>query len=145
MPKFKRPVNFVVSALRQLDAETDAGPALHDTLVQMGQAHFGWPTPDGFPDRDAPWSGNLLPRWQFALALMSDGVKGTKVRLPPVAAGSGAAPVADELGTLLIGRPLPAAGRDDLLARLRAAGAGVGELPAILAAGLLASPAFQWR
>jgi hypothetical protein len=44
-----------------------------------------------------------------------------------------------------MGQPLPAAGRDDLLKQLRAAGAGETDLPALLAAGLLAAPAFQWR
>jgi uncharacterized protein (DUF1800 family) len=143
-PKFKRPVNFIVSALRQLDAETDGGPALHDYLLQMGQAYYAWPTPDGYPDRDGPWTGNLLPRWQFALALMRDEIKGTRVNVPPAgmdAPGS----AADDLGRLLLGRPLPAGGRDDLLVSLRSAGAEPAELPAIIAAGLLASPAFQWR
>ncbi len=143
-PKFKRPVNFLASALRQLEAETDAGPALHDYLLHMGQAYFAWPTPDGYPDRDAPWTGNLLPRWQFALALVNNEIKGTRV--PAAAAATGAPEtVADALATRLLGQPLPAAGRDSLLAQLRSAGASAEDMPAILAAGLLAAPAFQWR
>ena len=73
--KFKRPVNFVAAALRQLERR-DPGMALHDYLLHMGQAYFGWPTPDGYPDRDAPWTGNLLPRWQFALALARGEIPG---------------------------------------------------------------------
>ena len=142
--KFKRPVNFLVSAVRQLDAETDAGPAVHDYLLQMGQAYYAWPTPDGYPDRDAPWTGNLLPRWQFALALANNEIAGTRM---PAALDATTAPeaVADELATRLLGQPLLAASRDPLLAQLRAAGAGNEDMPAILTAGLLAGPAFQWR
>jgi len=143
-PKFKRPVNFVVSALRQVDAETDAGPALHEYLQHMGQAYFGWPTPDGYPDRDAPWSGNLLPRWQFALALARNEIKGTALNLA-LAQGASPETLADEYARLLLGQPLPAAGRDGLLDSLRAAGAGTSDLPVIVLAGLLAAPAFQWR
>jgi uncharacterized protein (DUF1800 family) len=143
-PKFKRPVNFVVSTLRQLDAETNSGPALHEYLRHMGQTYYGWPTPDGYPDRDGPWTGNLLPRWQFALALLKDEVKGTPAPLPP-AATDAPETVADELATLLLGQPMTAPGRDNLLANLRSAGATPEGMPAILTAGLLASPAFQWR
>ena len=143
-PKFKRPVNFIVSALRQLDAETDGGPALHDYLAHMGQAYYGWPTPDGYPDRDAPWSGNLLPRWQFALALSRGEIKGTSFT-PALAATQAPEALTDELARLLLGQPLPPAGRDGLLASLRAAGASAPQVPTIVAAGLLASPAFQWR
>jgi len=144
LPKFKRPVNFVVATLRQLDAETDGGPALHDFLAHMGQSYYSWPTPDGYPDRDAPWMGNLLPRWQFALALAQGEIKGTRMSPLPFMSGSAEAAL-DQLGTLLLGQPLPAAARDGLLASLRAAGAPSADLPAILTAGLLASPAFQWR
>ena len=141
-PKFKRPVNFVASALRQLNAETDAGPALHEYLVRLGQPYFLWPTPDGYPDRSAPWAGNLLPRWQFALALVHGEIPGTQVALP-----EGADPVvaADDLAQRLLGRPLLPEGRTALLAAVSAAGATPDELPALLTAGFLAAPAFQWR
>ena len=143
-PKFKRPVNFIASALRQLNAETDAGPALRDYLAQMGQSHFAWPTPDGYPDRAGPWTGNLLPRWQFALALVAGAIKGTQVQMPSLAHQNPAA-IADDLSLLLLGQPLPSAGRDSLLGQLQAAGGAGAQLPAIILAGLLASPAFQWR
>ncbi|MCC7361649.1 MAG: DUF1800 domain-containing protein [Anaerolineales bacterium] len=141
-PKFKRPVNFVAAALRQLNAETDAGPALREYLVRMGQPYFLWPTPDGYPDRTAPWAGNLLPRWQFALALVRGEIAGTRVELN---AGPDPAATADDVARRLLGRPLATAGRNSLLAALTAGGANDEELPALLAAGCLAAPAFQWR
>ncbi len=142
-PKFKRPLNFVASALRQLNAETDGGAPIHEFLALMGQKHFAWPTPDGYPDRAAPWTGNLMPRWQFALALARGEMNGTTVNLPPQAGSPAAA--ADQLSLLLLNRPWPNVERDRLLDALRSAGAPDAALPEILTAGLLASPAFQWR
>jgi uncharacterized protein (DUF1800 family) len=142
-PKFKRPLNFIASALRQLNAETNGGEALHEYLAMMGQKHFAWPTPDGYPDRAAPWTGNLMPRWQFALALAGGEMEGTRVELP--ALGGSPTAAADELSRLLLNRPWPAAERDSLLSALRNAGAHDEGMPEILTAGLLASPAFQWR
>jgi len=147
-PKFKRPVNVVASALRMLNATTDGGEVLYDHLARMGQAHFRWPTPDGYPDRSGAWSGNLMPRWQFALALARNEIKGTKLDLSEIAQASGAqtpAEIVDQSGALLLGSPLPAPTRDDLVASLGSAGAGDADLPAVIAAGLIASPAFQWR
>lgn len=148
-PKFKRPVNFIASALRQLNAQTDSGEALHDYLARLGQLHFTWPTPDGFPDRASAWRGNLMPRWQFALALVRDEINGTKINLPNLmkaAKPRGLSETIDQLGILLLGAPLPAQTRDDLIAALHTASADEDEsLPSIITAGLVASPAFQWR
>jgi hypothetical protein len=88
----------------------------------------------------------LLPRWQFALALTQDEIKGTRVGWPvPGNWPTDSVHVAEALSTCLLGEPIAAPERAALLAELRAAGASDSELPAILAAGLLASPAFQWR
>lgn len=78
-PKYKRPLDFVAGALRQLDAETDAGAPVQNALARMGQPLFQWATPDGFPDSAAAWKNNLLPRWQFALALAANEIADTRV------------------------------------------------------------------
>ena len=75
--KFKRPFQFVVSALRATGAQTDAGLAVLDYLVRMGQAPFGYPTPDGYPEQVEPWLGTLLWRWNLAVALSQNRIKGT--------------------------------------------------------------------
>jgi uncharacterized protein (DUF1800 family) len=142
-PKFKRPVHFVVSALRGLNAETDGGAPLQAYLRRMGQPYFAWPTPDGYPDRSGPWQGNLLPRWQFSLALARNELEGTRVALPELD-GSPQALLAD-LAEQLFGAPLPPAAGGDLLRALRGAGAQDEDLPSLFTAGLLSSPAFQWR
>ncbi len=144
-PKYKRPVNFVASALRQTQAETDAGPAIQRYLERMGQLPFTWPTPDGFPDKDADWQGNLLPRWQFALALVRNETPGARVDIDALLAGASTLPeMLDRLSRLFLGGPLSVRSRDALLQSL-AGLADEPDAPAILSAGLLAAPAFQWR
>ncbi len=147
-PKFKRPSHFVVSALRQLNAQTDGGAALQDYLARMGQPYFAWPTPDGFPDRAEAWRGNLMPRWQFAMELVQDQISGTKVDLPRLVELSGTdtpSGMVRAFGNLLLGDSPADAVCEELLAALGVSGAQEAHLPAVIVAGLLASPAFQWR
>lgn len=77
--KFKRPFNFIVSALRATGANTDAGLEIIDYLQRMGHAPFNYPTPDGYPEPAAPWLGTLLWRWNFALAVSENKINGTKI------------------------------------------------------------------
>ena len=79
--KIKRPFEFVVSALRATQADTDAGPALFDYLVRMGHAPFQYPTPEGYSDRAVHWMGTLLWRWKFAVALSRNEIRKTTVHL----------------------------------------------------------------
>jgi uncharacterized protein (DUF1800 family) len=73
----KRPLDLLVSALRTTNAETDGGKELHEHLERMGQPLYQWPMPDGYPFGDSNGSGSLLPRWNFALALVNNQIKGT--------------------------------------------------------------------
>ncbi len=126
--KLKRPFRFVVSALRATGAETDGGGALYDYLLSMGHAPFQYPTPDGYPDDEAPWHGTLLWRWSFAAAFAGGRIPGTSIDLPRLAADLGGG---EGLAAHLLGR------------RPRApelAGAGAPERSLALT---LASPAFQ--
>lgn len=77
--KFKRPFNYIVSTLRATGARTDAGLGIIDYLRRMGHAPFNYPTPDGYPEPAAPWLGTLLWRWNFALAISENKLKGTKI------------------------------------------------------------------
>jgi uncharacterized protein (DUF1800 family) len=77
--KFKRPMHFVVSALRAANARTDAGPALVDYLLRLGHAPFRYPTPDGYPEESVHWMSSLLWRWNFAVALAGNRIAGTVV------------------------------------------------------------------
>jgi uncharacterized protein (DUF1800 family) len=75
----KRPFEFVVSALRATEADTDAGPALIGYLPRMGHAPFQYPTPEGYSDKAAHWMGTLLWRWKFAVALSTNAIPGTRI------------------------------------------------------------------
>jgi uncharacterized protein (DUF1800 family) len=151
-PKFKRPLGFVVSAIRQLNAETDGGigkdQSIHRTLASLGQPPFQWPTPDGPPDTAAAWMGSLMPRWQFAVQLARNEIGGTHFDAGALLAETGA----DSLETFLaaaaprlLGAPLGDEAARRLTSALHSAGAGdTPETAQIITAGLLASPAFQW-
>ena len=146
VPAFKRPMHVVASALRMLDAETDGGELLQTHLARMGQPLFAWPTPDGPPDDPDAWQTGLLARWDFACDLARNEMKGTRVDLPRLAVVAGArdeGEAFDALANVLLGAPLAEPARSEVL-RL-AAPADAEESLALLAAGLLASPAFQWR
>jgi hypothetical protein len=146
-PKYKRPANFVLSALRMLNAETD-GAGVQEYLLRMGQSYFNWPTPDGYPDYGAAWQGNLMPRWQFAFALIRNEVPGITHNLSSlldVSPTDSLEAEVDAVAALLLGAPISPAARDDLSNSVRAAGAADEEALQIVTAGLIASPAFQWR
>ena len=146
-PKYKRPANFILSVLRMLNVETD-GAAIHDHLLRMGQAYFNWPTPDGYPDHSEAWQGNLMPRWQFAFELIRNEIKGTKHNLKNLLDVSPTGVLQDDvdaLTSLLLGAPLERLTRDGLIDSVLSAGATEEETLQIVAASLIASPAFQWR
>lgn len=148
-PKFKRPAHFVVSALRILDARTDGGEPIRDYLKRMGQPYFGWPTPDGFPDRSEAWSGNLMPRWQFSYDLAQGGLAGTDIDLAELmreAEVERPDSMVDRLSTLLLGSPLSREMRRGLLHAIETLDSvDEAEMPRLILAAILASPAFQWR
>lgn len=139
--KYRRPVHFIAAAMRMLNADSNCGPAIQEFLLRMGQVPFNWPTPDGYPDRAAAWQGNLMPRWQFALALTRNEFDWTEIDWPTFAAAENPF---DLVAASLLGAPLPTAESQPLLAAIRAAGATDEETLPIFAAGLLASPSFQW-
>jgi len=126
--KFKRPFNFVVSALRAAGARTDSGLEIIDYLGRMGHAPFNYPTPEGSPAQAEPWMGTLLWRWNFAVALSQNQIKGTRVNLERLRKNAGG----DEpLMAHLLGRKPTA----EEVKAYQDSGTGL--------ALLLASPAFQ--
>ncbi|MBI5353146.1 MAG: DUF1800 family protein [Chloroflexi bacterium] len=146
-PKYKRPANFVLSAMRMLNVETDAA-GVQDYLLRMGQLYFNWTTPDGYPDRSEAWQGNLMPRWQFAFALIRNEIGGTKHNLKSlldVASTGILQDDVDSISSLLLGASMSNTVRDELIKSIRSAGANEEETLQVIAASLIASPAFQWR
>ncbi|HVG38001.1 MAG TPA: DUF1800 domain-containing protein [Pyrinomonadaceae bacterium] len=143
--KFKQPFRFVASCLRMLGADTHAAAPLLEFLTRMGQGLFQYPTPDGYPDRTAPWLGTLLWRWNFAFALASNRIPSAEVALDALAAAIGATSEAaldpGRLFAYFVGRganDAEAAALGDFLAR-----AGGTDARAELFGLILSAPAFQ--
>jgi uncharacterized protein (DUF1800 family) len=114
--KFKRPFTFIVSALRATGARTEADLQMIQYLNRMGHAPFSYPL------------GTLLWRWNFAVELSENKIKGTKIDLETLRKNAG--------------------GDDGLMAHLLGRKASAEEVKAYhdSSAGLalmLASPAFQ--
>ena len=129
--KLKRPFEFIVSALRASRAEVKSEMALVDYLVRMGHAPFQYPTPDGYPDFASPWTGTLLWRWHFAIALSRNKID-KKIKVDESALTEEAGDL-NGLAASLLGR-VPTT--EEIASAER-----TGEPLAIL----LASPGFQWR
>ncbi|MFM7321128.1 MAG: DUF1800 domain-containing protein, partial [Armatimonadota bacterium] len=77
---YKRPFDFLVSALRASGAVCDGDRGVQEHLEAMGQPLHQWPMPDGYPIETEAWSVNLLPRWNFAADLASNGIPGTRIQ-----------------------------------------------------------------
>lgn len=147
-PKYKRPVNYVVSALRQTGADTNAGLPLQRYLKEMGQPLFAWPTPDGYPDHYQAWQGNLLPRWKFALDLAQNQIPGTRLGQEPftVTETGNSRELLARISQPLLGRALSSELQDNLNPVLEPILNNHPQEAGTLAlAALIASPAFQWR
>lgn len=128
-PIVKRPFDYVVSSLRVLNATTDGGAGLQAHLDRMGQPLHQWPMPDGYPDKAAAWTGSLLARWNYAIALTTDGISGTRVDPDTLAKNAAVAHLT------MPGRD---AARTQTVARLS-------KSPSEEAALALMTPEFQWR
>ena len=153
-PKLKRPYTYMVSALRALGADigNDAWEPLPRFLGMMGQPLFQWPPPDGYPDTAEPWATNLLPRWNFGMALVSGRMPGIEAPLDKLAEAGDVSTVEaalDTMSLLTLGGPMDAESRglfmDYIQQRVRVRpnmeeGRPLREVLSLL----LASPAFQW-
>ncbi len=80
--KIKTPFEVLVSAVRAIGADTN-GTQIQAMLVKMGEPLYGYQTPNGYPDMAEDWvnTGALLERLNFAVALASNRIPGTKVNL----------------------------------------------------------------
>jgi hypothetical protein len=72
-----------VSAVRALGGDTMGGPQLHQWIARMGEPLYQYQPPTGYPDTAEHWvnTGALLERINFALALVSNRIPGTRVDL----------------------------------------------------------------
>jgi uncharacterized protein (DUF1800 family) len=142
-PIIKRPFDFLVSSLRALGADTDGGPPLQTHLTRMGQPLHLWPMPDGYPDQTRAWTGSLLARWNFAIALTHNKIDNTSLNL---AALVGKREAAQALTEIVLGHP--AQEKQKLINTITKNLADVkdeAKVASNTAALLLCTPEFQWR
>ncbi len=81
--KIKSPFELAVSSIRTLGADTNASPALAAMLNKLGEVPYGYQAPTGYPDTAEDWvnTGALLERLNFAVAIASNRIPGTRVDL----------------------------------------------------------------
>jgi uncharacterized protein (DUF1800 family) len=124
--KVKRPFELAVSAARTIGADTNGGPQFHQWIARMGQPLYGFQTPNGYADVAENWvnSGALLERMNFALALVSNRIPGTRVDLSRLMTNTkpgssvAKAQLLDRLAGLIMGGEISARTRETLLKQL---------------------------
>ena len=87
--KIKTPFELAVSAIRTIGADTNSSPAILAMLNKLGEVPYGYQAPTGYPDTAEDWvnTGALLERLNFAVALASNQIPGTRVDLKRFEAG----------------------------------------------------------
>ncbi|MCA9050279.1 MAG: DUF1800 family protein, partial [Planctomycetaceae bacterium] len=79
--KFKRPSEFVISALRVTEAEIVSTAGIHDALLSLNEPLYQCEDPTGYYDQADVWRdpGVMAGRWQFGLGLGMGWVRGVKI------------------------------------------------------------------
>lgn len=107
--KIKTPLEVVASTLRTVGAETN-GVQIQTLLNRMGEPLYGYQTPNGYPDMAEDWvnTGALLERLNFAVALASNRIPGTKVNLKTFAGATETEVLNRSIEAILDGQIAPA-------------------------------------
>ncbi len=145
--KFKKPLDFFVSALRTTGTTITGGSRkLQEHLRLLGQLPFSWLLPDGYPDFAEHWAttSGLLDRWNFGFLLVSNIIKGATVDLKALTKDAASREdVVDVLSIRFLGQRMPDDARSILVDY-----AASGDLDALIpsvAGMILGSPHFQVR
>ncbi len=123
--KVKRPFELAISAVRTLGADTNGGPQFHQWIARMGQPLYGFQTPNGYSDVAENWvnTGALLERMNFALALVSNRIPGTRVDLATLLGDARGTSIEkgkllDRFVSVIVGGEMSAKTRETLLQQL---------------------------
>jgi len=108
--KIKSPFELAVSSVRTLGADTNASPAFLAMLNKLGEVPYGYQAPTGYPDTAEDWvnTGALLERLNFAVAIASNRIPGTRVDLKGYAAMDKTKTLDRAIGEILDGDISPA-------------------------------------
>ncbi len=79
--KFKRPFEFVASALRVTNAEIEFTEGIHGALLLMSEPIYQCEDPTGYYDQADAWRdpGVMAPRWRFSLGLGLEQIRGVRI------------------------------------------------------------------
>ena len=148
--KVKSPFEYVISAVRAVDARIDNPLPIARALQQIGEPLYGAQPPTGYSDKADVWvnTGALMNRLNFALSLATNklpGVHDDVADLVTAADSDKADRSVDALARALVGGELTAETRNTIASRLTDKGTPAwdnAQLPTV--AGLiLGSPEFQ--
>lgn len=140
--KLKRPFHYLVSALRSSKAVVTNTTTMNGQLTTLGQPLYFWETPDGFPDLFEYWSGNLMPRWQFASTVAALRAAPIAIDSAPYLAGTTDAAI-DMINTNFFGGEMDLATRTALLNYLKGGTFNDTRVRETLSLAI-ASESFQW-
>lgn len=114
--KIKSPFELAVSSIRALGGDTNGGPQMLAMLNKLGEVPYGYQAPTGYPDTAEDWvnTGALLERLNYAIALASNQIAGTRVDLKRFA-GKDKAAVLDRTISLVLDNEISSATRATLL------------------------------
>jgi uncharacterized protein (DUF1800 family) len=117
--KIKSPFELAVSSVRTLGADTNASPAFLAMLNKLGEVPYAYQAPTGYPDTAEDWvnTGALLERLNFAVAIASNRIPGTRVDLKAYASPDKAKTLDRAIAEILDGEISPAT-RSNLLKQL---------------------------
>ena len=103
--KIKTPFELAVSSIRAVGGDTNAGPPMLAMLNKLGEVPYGYQAPTGYPDTAEDWvnTGALLERLNFAVAIASNRIPGTRVNLNPLAAKDRASILDNAISEILEG------------------------------------------
>ncbi|MEQ1761619.1 MAG: DUF1800 domain-containing protein [Pyrinomonadaceae bacterium] len=108
--KIKTPFELAVSSIRAVGGDTTGGPQMLAMLNKLGEVPYGYQAPTGYPDTAEDWvnTGALLERLNFAVAIASNRIPGTRVNLMNFAAPTKAAILDKVIAEILEGEVSPA-------------------------------------
>jgi uncharacterized protein (DUF1800 family) len=107
--KIKTPFELAVSSIRALGGDTNAGPSMVAMLNKLGEVPYGYQAPTGYPDTAEDWvnTGALLERMNYAVAIASNRIPGSRVNLAHYAAKDKAKLLDTAIASILHGEISP--------------------------------------